>query len=127
MRIQREISLILLAFFAGCGGGGGNTTTHTLSLTAAGPGSVSSFPTGGGTVTSNPPGINCPGNCTANFASGSTVTLAVTPACGATFSNWSGGCTGSGACSLSLAADQNVTAAFSGSASSHRITVKIAG
>lgn len=36
--------------------------------------------TGSGTVTSSPSGINCPGNCTASFASGTSVTCPLRPA-----------------------------------------------
>ena len=38
-----------------------------------------------GRVTSDPPGINCPGTCTAPFAGGSEVTLIATPASGYAF------------------------------------------
>src|SRR3954471_14764526 len=45
MRTQPAITLISFAFLAACGGGGGNPT-HTLSVTAAGPGGVGSAPSG---------------------------------------------------------------------------------
>ncbi|MBV5337919.1 MAG: chitobiase/beta-hexosaminidase C-terminal domain-containing protein, partial [Deltaproteobacteria bacterium] len=49
--------------------------------------SVTISDTGSGTVTSNPDGINCTsGTCTTEFASGTSVTLAVTPATGYTAS-----------------------------------------
>ena len=49
---------------------------------------------GSGTIVSDPPGIHCvSGNgCTAEFESGSTVTLTATPAPGSTFSGWSANC-----------------------------------
>jgi len=47
--------------------------------------------TGFGRVTSDPPGIDCPGTCTAMFASGTHVTLRT----GGGNANWRGGCTGS--------------------------------
>lgn len=71
--------------------------------------------TGGGTVTSAPAGIQCGGSgtgCGASFAKGTTVSLAATPASGSTFSGWSGACSGTGACSLSLTAGVSVGAAF---------------
>src|SRR5207247_6685833 len=70
--------------------------------------------TGSGTVTSAPAGINCGATCSASFASGTVVTLTATPAAGSTFSGWSGaGCSGTGACVLTLSAATTVTATFS--------------
>ncbi|MBU6482923.1 MAG: FG-GAP repeat protein, partial [Nitrospirae bacterium] len=70
-----------------------------------------------GTVTSNPPGINCiagTGSCSYVFQTGAVVTLTAT-ATG--FTGWSGGtgsasCTGTGTCSITLNADSSVTATF---------------
>jgi Divergent InlB B-repeat domain len=45
---------------------------------------------GSGSVSSSPAGINCGATCTANFASGSSVTLTPIAANGYTFSGWSG-------------------------------------
>jgi hypothetical protein len=68
--------------------------------------------TGTGTVTSSPAGINCGATCTANFASGTVVTLMESPGSGSTFAGWSGSCTGTGACSVTLSAAASVTATF---------------
>lgn len=73
---------------------------------------VSLAGTGSGTVTSNPAAINCPTVCSANFASGTSVTLTATPANGATFAGWSGACSGTGSCTLSMTSSQAVTASF---------------
>ena len=83
-----------------------NLVTFPLSVTSAGSGS--------GSITSNPSGINCPTTtCSASFTSGTTVTLTATPATGSTFAGWSGAaCPGTGACSLSMTANQLVTATF---------------
>ena len=67
---------------------------------------------GSGTVKSTPAGITCPGTCAADFTSPS-VTLADTPGAQQTFDGWSGGCSGTGGCSLTLDAAKSVTAAFS--------------
>jgi len=80
------------------------TATFPLTITAAG--------TGSGTVTSTPAGINCPGTCTANFASGTSVILTETPTTGSTFTGWSGACTGTGSCAVTMSAAQAVTATF---------------
>ncbi len=84
-------------------------TTYALTVAKAG--------TGSGTVTSNPSGINCGSTCTASYQSGTSVTLSATPATGATFGGWSGACTGTGSCIVSMTAARSVTASFTGSGS----------
>jgi RHS repeat-associated protein len=57
--------------------------------------------TGGGTVTSNPAGINCSGSntsCTASFTGGAALTLTATPSSGHAFLGWAGICSGTGTC-----------------------------
>ena len=73
--------------------------------------SLSVTVTGSGTVTSSPAGITCPGTCVASFPVGTAVTLTATPGTGS-FTGWSGACTGSGTCKLTLNTDQAVTATF---------------
>ncbi len=68
--------------------------------------------TGGGTVTSNPAGINCPSTCSHIFTSGSQVILTATPAGGWAFSSWGGACSGSGGCTVAMNALESVTATF---------------
>jgi hypothetical protein len=68
--------------------------------------------TGAGTVTSTPAGINCGSACSANFATGSSVTLTAVAASGSTFVGWSGSCTGVGGCTLAMTASRTVTAVF---------------
>ncbi|HEY2988191.1 MAG TPA: hypothetical protein VGL11_10740 [Candidatus Binatia bacterium] len=84
---------------AACG-----TTPATLTLAKAG--------TGSGTVTSAPAGINCGSTCSFSYTSGASVTLTATPAAGSTFSGWSGACTGTGTCSVTMNAAKSVTATF---------------
>ncbi len=85
------------------------TATFPLTVTAAG--------TGSGKVTSTPAGISCPGTCSANFASGAVVTLAASAAAGSTFAGWSGACTGTGSCAVTMSAAQSVTATFNATVS----------
>jgi DNA-binding beta-propeller fold protein YncE/PKD repeat protein len=81
-------------------------TPAALNVSVAGPGS--------GTLTSSPSGIACPGMCSHAYATGTQVTLAVTPAAGSTFAGWSGGgCSGTGTCQVTMNADTSVTATFS--------------
>jgi uncharacterized delta-60 repeat protein len=69
--------------------------------------------TGAGSVRSSPQGIDCGSSCSGPFDDGSGVTLTATAAAGSAFAGWSGaGCTGGGACSLTMSADQTVTATF---------------
>ena len=50
---------------------------------------------GGGTITSDLPGINCGTVCSANYLTGTAVTLSAAPDINSTFTGWSGeGCTG---------------------------------
>jgi photosystem II stability/assembly factor-like uncharacterized protein len=79
-----------------------NTVTFALTVTV----------NGSGTVTSSPADISCPTTCSASFASGTMVTLNETPGMGATFTGWSGACTGTGACSVTMSAAEAVTATF---------------
>ena len=67
---------------------------------------------GGGTVTSDPPGINCGADCTETYAAGTTVTLTATPATGFKFTGWSGACAGTANCVVVMSQARNVTATF---------------
>src|SRR5207302_211185 len=73
---------------------------------------VSEGGTGGGSVTSSDGLINCPGTCTATYNSGISVTLTAAPASGSTFAGWSGSCTGTGACPVTMSGARAVTATF---------------
>jgi len=69
--------------------------------------------TGSGSVDSSPPGIDCsPTSCGAAYANGTVVTLTPLPAVGSTFAGWSGACSGTGTCTLTMNAPQQVTATF---------------
>lgn len=76
---------------------------------------VSSSGSGGGTITSNPAGINCGANCSALFANGTGVDLTASANVGSTFTGWSGDCSGIGVCTLTVDSNKNVTANFSSS------------
>ena len=82
----------------------GGTTTYALTVTKSG--------TGSGTVAGG--AISCGATCSANVSSGTPVTLAATPASGSTFGGWSGACTGTGSCVVTMTAARAVTATFNG-------------
>jgi len=66
---------------------------------------------GSGSVAGN--GIACPDECRDGYPLGTTVTLSATPGRGYLFSGWSGaGCSGTGACTVTLAQSTGVTATF---------------
>jgi PKD repeat protein len=74
--------------------------------------SVAKAGSGTGTVTSSPAGIGCGGTCTASFTQGTVVTLSQSASLGSVFAGWSGACTGTGACSVTMDAAKSVTATF---------------
>ena len=68
---------------------------------------------GTGTVTSSTTGIDCGNTCSASFSEGTMVTLTATPAGDSIFAGWSGDCTGTGDCTVSINAAKSVVATFS--------------
>jgi uncharacterized repeat protein (TIGR02543 family) len=67
----------------------------------------------GGTVTSDPGGINCGTVCTSNPLLGTVVTLTAAPKTGYTFEGWTGACTGTGlTCGLTIDAAKTVSVNF---------------
>jgi M6 family metalloprotease-like protein len=67
---------------------------------------------GSGTVSSSPVGISCGTSCSADFSSGTRVTLSAVPATGWTFSGWDGICSGTGSCVAIMTSDKTATASF---------------
>ncbi len=92
-------------------------TTYALTVSKTG--------TGTGTVSSSPAGISCGATCTANYSSGTSVTLTAAPATGATFAGWSGACSGTGSCTVSMTQARAVTATFN--SASYALTVSKGG
>lgn len=82
---------------------------------------------GSGSVTSTPAGIDCPSDCTHDYPDGETVGLAATPDPGFAFTGWSGGCTGPGACQVTMSQNRAVTATFQPVVVTRTLTVSVIG
>ena len=90
-------------------------TGDTAKITVTGPPetlTVSRTGAGTGTVTSSPAGIDCGATCSHDFAGGTLVTLTPTPDSGSVFTGWSGDCTGTGGCTVTMDQARSVTASF---------------
>ncbi len=106
--------------------GGGCTGTGDCIVTVTGPISVTATFTiqtfglsvskggnGFGVVTSSPPGIDCGSDCAEVYNIGTVVTLTAAPQTGSTFVGWSGACTGTGTCQVTMNQLTLVNANFS--------------
>lgn len=84
----------------------GTGIQYTLTVDNSGTG------TGKGAVTSDVAGINCGSDCTEIYNPGTQVILTPQPDAISAFTGWSGDCTGSGNCVLTMDSDKSVTATF---------------
>lgn len=89
--------------------------TFTLTIVRTG--------TGIGTVMSSAGGISCGATCTGSYAGSTRVTLTATTLSGNTFTGWSGACSGTAPCVLSMTANHSVTATFAAVAATGTATV----
>ncbi len=78
---------------------------------------------GNGTVTGS--GISCPGDCSQAYNSGTLVTLTANPAIGSIFTGWSGACTGTGSCVVTMTAARSVTGTFAADGTAPVVTTII--
>jgi hypothetical protein len=67
---------------------------------------------GTGTVTSNAGGISCGADCSELYDAGRVITLSAKPAKGSKLAAWSGACSGTGTCVLTMDQAHSVTATF---------------
>ncbi|MBK7661803.1 MAG: hypothetical protein IPJ28_23000 [Betaproteobacteria bacterium] len=88
--------------------------TANFSAAPAGTFALTVTKSGGGTglVASSAPGIDCGATCSANFNSGISVALAAVPFSGSYLKRWSGACTGTGACNVTMDAAKSANAEF---------------
>jgi subtilisin family serine protease/NOL1/NOP2/fmu family ribosome biogenesis protein len=92
--------------------GGGTSNGLQFTIAPAFSLTVSRAGAGSGSVTSTPAGINCGATCAASYVSGQQVTLQASAAAGSVFAGWSGACTGTGACTVTMTTNTAVTATF---------------
>ncbi len=70
---------------------------------------------GQGTIESDPPGIDCPEDCSGTYEFATMVQLTARPSAGARFAGWSGACVGTEpTCIVTLSEAQSVSARFRG-------------
>lgn len=83
---------------------GGIPQTFALTVSISG--------SGAGTVTSDPTGISCGAMCSTTYNEATGVTLTATPDTGSSFTGWSGACSGTGSCVLTMDGAKTVIATF---------------
>jgi phospholipase C len=93
-------------------------TSDSVSVTVSG--------TGGGTVISTPPGINCSTTCSAVFSSGTQVSLTEIASANSVFAGWSGACSGTGACQVTVGKN-GISVGASFTATAYSLTVSLPG
>jgi hypothetical protein len=69
---------------------------------------------GSGSVSFNSPAKTCTSSCTTDYATAQTTTVTLTATAGSrtTFTGWSGACTGTSTCMITMDGDKSVTATF---------------
>lgn len=107
--------------FPGAGNSGGGTTYLLATSVAT-----------GGTVTSNPAGISCgttgTNSCSYSYTNSTAVVLSAVADAGYTFAGWTGACTGTGVCNVTMDADKSVSATFSSAgAGTYQLSVSTSG
>ena len=80
---------------------------------------------GAGSIAGN--GIDCGATCDVVLDEGTTATLTATPAAGSVFTGWSGACTGTGSCMVTVNADTTVSATFVPNTVQYTLTVTRSG
>ena len=77
---------------------------------------------GTGKVASSPSGIDCGPYCSTDYKTGTRISLTPVPESGSVFAGWTGGCTGKGACSVTITGDVTVGATFETDSCSYGIS-----
>ena len=98
------LALLIILITACSGSGSGSTATFNLTVVTDGPGT--------GTVTSAPAGIDCGTDCSESYTENTVVSLTASPAAGSLFTGWSGACSATDSCAVTMDAAKSVTATF---------------
>jgi len=106
----------------GCSGSGtckvtlASNTSVTATFTKNAPNertlTVTKSGSGTGTVSSEPVGIDCGAKCSHAFTEGTVVELTPTPGPNSVFTGWSGACSGTGPCKVTMSQARTVGATF---------------
>ena len=92
---------------------GQNVSASFVPLVGSGPYALTAGIVGNGTVSSQPSGVICSGsNCSGTFPASTAVTLTAIPGANQSFAGWTGACTGSSSCTVSMTQARSVTATF---------------
>ncbi|HTZ95958.1 MAG TPA: alkaline phosphatase family protein [Terriglobales bacterium] len=119
------LSSLLFLVLTGCGGGSTSGSSSGGGSNSGGSVQLTVLPSGGqGSISSTPPGITCGSTCSADFSDGTQVTLTASPMQNYYFAGWSGSCSGTGSCKLTLSQNTSVTAKFS---TSPVLSISLAG
>ena len=115
-----------------CSGTGSCVVTMNAAKTATATFTQNSYSltvttSGSGTVTSTDGYVNCGSSCTHPYASGTGVTLSAAPASGWNFSGWSGSCSGTGSCTVTMNSAATASATFTQNATSYALIVSAIG
>ena len=86
--------------------------TVTATFEADQPLTVTKSGSGSGLVSSTPAGVDCGSDCNESYTYGTSVTLSAAPAAGSAFTGWSGACSGTGPCTVTMDAARGVGATF---------------
>jgi len=111
---------IVLALCLACGG-----SSPPVGNVGSGQAALHITTTGDGLVRGA--GSDCRGSCTATPLAGTQLRLEAVADTGATFAGWSGACTGTGACQVTVNGEVSVTATFTRPADMRRLTVVVEG
>lgn len=82
-----------------------SNSIHTVTTSKSG--------TGAGKIFTLDGNIDCGADCIEIYAAGTNVAISAEPEPGSTFTGWSGACTGTGSCTVSIDANKSLTANFS--------------
>src|SRR4030042_2475048 len=87
-----------------------NEVTKKIQLSLEYSLSVTKSGTGSGTVTSSPAGIACGSACSGTYEADTSIRLTASPSANSTFAGWSGGCSGTGTCTVTMNTTKTITA-----------------